>query len=55
MQDLPQDNLGDQEITIREQIETYLRYWPWFIISALVLFIGANIYLRYVTPTYKSN
>lgn len=54
MQELPQDNTNDQEITLREQIETYLRFWPWFIFSALVLFIGANIYLRYVTPTYKS-
>lgn len=53
MQDIENTN-SDQEITLREQIETYLRYWPWFIFSALVLFIGANIYLRYVTPTYKS-
>ncbi|HZW77169.1 MAG TPA: polysaccharide biosynthesis tyrosine autokinase [Flavobacteriaceae bacterium] len=42
------------EPNLREQIYVYLRYWPWFIISAIVLMALSVIYLRYATPIYET-
>lgn len=57
MQDLPhnqnQTQNEEQELTLREQLEAYLRYWPWFIIAVLIALTGAYIYLRYTVPSYK--
>jgi capsular exopolysaccharide synthesis family protein len=42
---------GDN-LSIRDEVEKYLRYWKWFLLS-LILFSGlAYIYLRYSTPEY---
>ncbi|MCZ4319894.1 polysaccharide biosynthesis tyrosine autokinase [Aequorivita viscosa] len=55
MQDQPQSHHHpeDQELTLREQLEAYLRYWPWFIIGVLLALTGAYLYLRYTVPSYK--
>ncbi|AFL82345.1 capsular exopolysaccharide biosynthesis protein [Aequorivita sublithincola DSM 14238] len=53
MQDLPQNEIEEQELTLREQLESYLRYWPWFVASVLVMLVGAYIYLRYTVPLYQ--
>lgn len=42
------------EPNLREQIEIYLRQWPWFIIAVLVTLTVAYLYLRYTTPIYQS-
>src|SRR5690606_17407971 len=42
------------EPNLREQIEIYLRQWPWFISAALVTLTVAYLYLRYTTPIYQS-
>lgn len=55
MQDLPQYQNEEQELTLREQLESYLRYWPWFLISVLLMLVGSYIYLRYTIPSYKVN
>jgi len=55
MQDLPQQNNQEQpEITLREQIEGYIRYWPWFIICAIIAVAIAFGYLRYTTQVYQT-
>ena len=36
----------EEEINLRDEVEKYLRYWPWFIIGVvLYVFIGF-IYLK---------
>ncbi|MBT0607918.1 GumC family protein [Aequorivita echinoideorum] len=54
MQDLPQNKEQEQEVSLREQIDIYLRNWPWFVITMVVAFIIAFIYLRYTVPYYSS-
>jgi tyrosine-protein kinase Etk/Wzc len=36
-------------------LETYLPFWPWFLISVLLCLAGANTYLRYANPDYEVN
>ncbi len=44
----------EEEINLREELEKYLRYWPWFIIGVvLCVFIGF-IYLKYTTAEYST-
>ncbi len=54
MQDLPQNLNEENELTLREQIETYLRYWPWFLGTVIIALIAASIYLRYAVTTYNT-
>ena len=39
---------------IKRQIQRYLRYWPVFLLSLVVAFFIAWLYLRYTTPVYMS-
>ncbi|NGX84753.1 polysaccharide biosynthesis tyrosine autokinase [Aequorivita sp. KMM 9714] len=54
MQDLPQNTNQQQELSIREHIDVYLRNWPWFIGCVIIALIVALIYLRYTPPTYSA-
>lgn len=45
---------SQNEPTLREQIEIYLRHWPWFIIGVIIALSLAYIYLRYTTPFFQS-
>ena len=42
------------DIDILGEINKYLKYWYLFVISILVFFIVAKVYLRYTTPIYES-
>ncbi|MEW5676312.1 polysaccharide biosynthesis tyrosine autokinase [Flavobacterium enshiense] len=44
----------ENEITLREQVFLYLKYWKWFVLSAGLALLAAFIYLRYSVPHYKS-
>ena len=52
-----QGKLEDQErkISLRESIEKYVRYWPWFALCALLAIFIAYVKLRYSTKIYESN
>jgi len=43
-----------KELSLREQIEQYTRYWYWFVLAVIIALVGAKIYLRYSTPFYQS-
>ncbi|UBZ11048.1 polysaccharide biosynthesis tyrosine autokinase [Leeuwenhoekiella palythoae] len=43
-----------EELHLREELEKYLRYWPWFLIGALFALAGALIYLRLSVPVYNT-
>lgn len=42
------------KLNLKKEILKYLRYWYWILLSIVVFFIGAKIYLRYATPQYLS-
>ncbi len=44
----------NQEISLKEQIDQYSRYWFWFVLFVIISLIGAYIYLRYTTTLYES-
>ncbi|MGO3182936.1 MAG: GumC family protein [Aequorivita sp.] len=54
MQDLPQNTNQDQETSIREHIDVYLRKWPWFLATMFIALLIALIYLRYTPSTYSA-
>lgn len=43
-----------QRFNLKKEILKYLRFWYWIILSMLLFFIGAKLYLRYTTPQYLS-
>lgn len=44
-----------EKIDFREQINTYLVHWRWFLISLGIGFILAFLYLRYTPPSYEAS
>jgi tyrosine-protein kinase Etk/Wzc len=49
-----QHKLQDESIHLREQLEKYLSYWPWFVVSLLITFFISYVYLRYAQPLYQA-
>ena len=47
-------NLEEQEINLREELDKYLRYWPWFILGVLASIILAFVYLKLTVPVYNT-
>src|SRR5690554_1844120 len=47
-------NKTQDELNLREQLETYIRHWPWFVIAVLIALTGAYVYLRYSTAIYQT-
>ena len=45
----------EDDTNIREELEKYLRYWPWFMLTAILFLCAAFIYLKTVTPTYSTS
>lgn len=43
------------DFNIREELDKYLFYWRWFIVSALACLVVAFLYLRYATPVYSAS
>lgn len=43
-----------KKLNIKKEVIKYLRYWYWILLSMLLCFVGAKIYLRYTTPQYLS-
>ncbi len=42
------------EINIREELEKYLRYWPWFLLCVILALGLAYLKLRSTTPVYAT-
>jgi tyrosine-protein kinase Etk/Wzc len=49
-----QQAVKKQKVNTKKEVLKYLRYWYWILLSMLLFFIGAKIYLRYTTPQYLS-
>jgi capsular exopolysaccharide synthesis family protein len=49
------DDNKNEDINIKDTIERYLFYWPWFVLGILICVSTAFIYLRYETPQYRAS
>jgi len=55
MSDMNTTNLEyNQNVSLKDQIYQYLRYWPWFLLSVIVFLSVGKVYLRYATNEYKA-
>ena len=54
MKDIHNKEPEIQELTLREQIEQYVKYWPWFVLFVIISMSVSLLYLRYATPIYQS-
>ncbi|MEN9337284.1 MAG: hypothetical protein RLZZ500_2271 [Bacteroidota bacterium] len=55
-QQSPNTKIDFEEIPVEWFVELskYLRYWYWFVLSAVVFAVGANVYLRYTPNSYQT-
>lgn len=44
----------EEEINLREELDKYLRYWPWFVIGVILCVLVGFIYLKYTTAEYST-
>lgn len=44
----------EEEINLREELEKYLKYWPWFILGVIICVAAAVAYLKFSIPTYST-
>ncbi|OUS03474.1 hypothetical protein A9Q86_00750 [Flavobacteriales bacterium 33_180_T64] len=44
----------EDDVDFKQELYKYLRYWPWFLISLAMTFIGAYVYLRYAPRIYQT-
>lgn len=44
----------EEEIDLREELEKYLKYWPWFALTVFVCVLLAFTYLKITTPVYHT-
>lgn len=54
MQIEEQGHQGQEELTLKEQLQLYLKYWPWFVVTVIFMVLGAFLYLRYANNAYQS-
>lgn len=43
-----------KKLNIKKEVLKYLRYWYWILLSMVVFYVAAKIYLRYTTPQFLS-
>ena len=44
----------EETINIRAEVEKYLFYWKWFVLTAIIALSLDFVYLRYTTPSYTA-
>ncbi|MFC6860091.1 GumC family protein [Zunongwangia atlantica] len=48
-------NFQEEEINLREEIQKYLKYWPWILASVITALIIATVFLKLSSPVYRSS
>ncbi len=48
------DNSKSNEESLRDQLQPFIKAWPWILLSVFICFAGALIYLRYATKSYQA-
>lgn len=54
MENFDQNKYEAQSPGLREQIQQYIKYWPWFVICVVIALILAQVFLRYTAPIYQT-
>ncbi|WP_370390828.1 GumC family protein [uncultured Winogradskyella sp.] len=44
----------DDSLDIKQEVQRYLNYWPWFLLAVVVALFAAYTYLRYTPKVYQS-
>ena len=44
----------EEEINLREELEKYLRYWPWFVLGVILCVLVGLVYLKFTTAQYST-
>lgn len=44
----------NEEINLREELDKYLRYWPWFLVGVFTCLLIAFVYLKLSIPVYDT-
>jgi len=44
----------NEEINLREELEKYIRYWPWFLVGVFACLLIAFVYLKLSVPVYDT-
>ncbi|SFF77108.1 capsular exopolysaccharide family [Salegentibacter agarivorans] len=42
----------EEEMNFREELDKYLRFWPWFIIGVIICVVFGIVYFKITTPQY---
>lgn len=42
------------KLNLRNELNKYLKYWPWFVLSIVLCLLFGYFYLRYTTPIYSA-
>ncbi len=45
---------AQEEISLKEQLNQYLRYWPWFVVFVILTVFLGFLYLRYTNNSYET-
>lgn len=51
---LSEENGSDNNVSVRDLIDKYLRYWKWFILSLVFSLFFAYLKLNFTRPTYEA-
>ncbi|PVW15755.1 GumC family protein [Marixanthomonas spongiae] len=54
-QQTPLSPTTSQDDNLKEMLLRYLRYWPWFLLSAVIAIAVAFLYVRYSPKLYQTN
>jgi len=49
------DSQTEDDNIISYIMQTYVPFWPWFVISLAITMSVAVVYLKYTNPTYQVN
>lgn len=45
----------EETLDLRQEINRYLRYWPWFVLGLVITLISAFLYVRFAPRVYQTN
>ncbi|MEO9891021.1 polysaccharide biosynthesis tyrosine autokinase [Aurantibacter sp.] len=48
------EKFSNDNVDLKEILNSYLKHWKWFVLSAIVTLIMASLYIRYATPEYSA-
>ena len=52
--ELPKTHSENNDVSIKEYLLKYVRYWYFFVIAITIALVGAYVYLRYTIPLYST-